>query len=58
MRIEAELSHKEQKKHIDLRGGGLNEDSKKCFSGGGGNSCVFLYVSAYYSMDLDNRRVR
>ena len=24
----------------------------------GGNSCVFLCTSAYYSMDLDNRRIR
>lgn len=58
MRREVELSHKEQKNYIDLRGGGSNEDSKKCFSGRGGNSCVFLCTSAYYSMDSDNRRIR
>lgn len=45
MRREVELSHKEQKNYIDLRGGGSNEDSKKCFSGGAGIVvCFFALV--------------
>ena len=45
MRREVELNHKEQKTRIDLRGGGLNEESKSAFLGGAGIvACFYVLV--------------